>query len=159
MGPAGFIEIIVAKALYKPRSIVTRVYIITLYYYIVYTRPGAAKLLLRPGSELLLHLNHGGEEDDDNDDDDDDDYDDYHDDNICVCVCSGVQRRHCRRYFLPFPSPLSERPTEKRVPVLARCRSDGRLVVSREGHGVFTVSHYRRYHKTCRLGAKENGQS
>jgi len=42
-------------------------------------RPGVAKLLLRPGSEILLHLNHGGEEYDDNDDDDDDDdYNDYH---------------------------------------------------------------------------------
>jgi len=109
-----------------------------------------------------LHLNHGAEEDDDNDDDDDDDdYDDYHD-NIyaCVCVCAaGCSGAIARGTFCPSPRPPPIFTTEKRVPVLSRRRSDGRLVVSREGHGVFTVSHYRRYHKTCRLGAKENGQS
>lgn len=129
----------------------------------MYARPGAAKLLLRPGSELLLHLNHGGEEDDDNDDDDDydDDYDDYHNNvYVYICVCAvGCSGAIAGGTFCPSPRHSPNTTTEKRVPVLARRRSDGRLVVAREGHGVFTVSHYRLYHKTCRLGAKENGPS
>jgi len=76
---------------------------------------------------------------------------------MCVCVQRGAAA--------PLPEVLSTLPlptfhlafTEKRVPVLARFRFDGRLVVLLEGHGVFTVSHYRRNHKICCLGAKENG--
>jgi len=79
---------------------------------------------------------------------------------ICVCVCAaGCSGAIAGGTFCPSPRHSPNTTTEKRVPVLARCRSDGRLVVAREGHGVFTVSHYRRYHKTCRLGAKENGPS
>jgi len=135
-------------------------------------RPGVAKLLLRPGSEILLHLNQGGEKDDDNDDDVNDDYNNYHNNiyihththkyiNVYACVCVCVQRGAAA----PLPEVLSILPlatlhlalTEKRVPVLARFRLDGRLVVSLEGHGVLTVSHYRWNHKICCLGAKENG--
>lgn len=73
----------------------------------MYARPGAAKLLLRPGSELLLHLNHGCEEDDDNDDDDDydDDYDDYHN-NVYVYMFVCVQRGAAA----PLPEVLSALP-------------------------------------------------
>jgi hypothetical protein len=77
---------------------------------------------------------------------------------VCVCVCAaGCSGAIAGGTFYPSLRHSPSITTEKRVPVLARFRSDGRLVVSWEGHGVFTVSHYRRYHKTCCLGAKENG--